>query len=170
METVVFRPEVQHSDGGRPLSDRSEAQAAMTRATQQVLQLIPNADGCVVVLVVGDELVEASRAGKLGPEQIRLSVNESLSGLSFLSGTSFRCDDTKENPFVDHVTASRLGVASFVSVPLRDGIRAIGAFIAVSRDRAAFNDLDVEMLTASAQTLENELAPHAKRTRRFVRS
>lgn len=140
----------------------------MTRATQQVLQLIPNADGCVVVLVDGDELVETCRAGSLGPEQMRLSVNESLSGLSFLSGASFRCDDAIENPFVDHATAERLSVASFVSVPLRDGTRAIGAFIAVSRHRAAFNETDVEMLTANAQSLENELAPRASRVRRFA--
>ena len=63
------------------MSERPEAQTAMqggephaatTRATQEVLGLIPKADGCAVLLVVGDQLVEASRAGSLGePEQGR---------------------------------------------------------------------------------------------------
>lgn len=152
------------------MSERPEAQGAMTRAAEQALRLIPKADGCFVTLVSGDQLVEACRAGSFDGPEVSVNINESLSGLSLLSGSAFRCDDTETHPFVDYPTASRLGVCSFVSVPLRDGIRAIGAFIAASKDRAAFTDADVEMLAGTAQSLENELAPHAKRVRRFARS
>ncbi|MGA8297693.1 MAG: GAF domain-containing protein [Acidimicrobiales bacterium] len=150
-------------------SKSGESNAAMTRASQEVLRLIPKADGCGVALVVGDQLVEASRAGNIGGlDQLRLGINESMSGLAFLSGSAFRCDDTAKGPFVDHATTTRLGVGSFVSVPLRDGIRAIGIFIAASRERAAFNDRDVEILVSAAQSLEDELAPRARRIRRFA--
>jgi putative methionine-R-sulfoxide reductase with GAF domain len=151
------------------MGEQPRAEAAMTRATEEVLRLIPQADGCVVVLVVGDQLVEACRAGTLGgPDQIRLSINESLTGLSFLSGTTLRCDDVDTNPYVDHATAVRLGVVSMVSVPLRNGIRAIGALIAASRDHAAFSEHDVETLTGAAQSLEKELAPAVRRSRYFT--
>lgn len=150
------------------MSDRPEAQAAMTRTTQEVLRLVPNADGCMVALVVGDQLVEASRAGDLGgSDQICWSINKSLSGLSFLSGSAFRCDDADKSPFVDHATAKRVGASSFVSAPLRAGVRSIGVVIAASKDRSAFNERDVDMLTNLAHALENELAPHVRRIRRF---
>ena len=149
------------------MSTRPEAQGAMTRATQEVVRLIPKAHGSMVVLVVGEELVEACRAGNLDEPDIHLSINDSLTGLSFLSGSAFRCDDAEMSPFVDHGTTTRLGVGSFVSVPLRDGIRAIGALIAASRDRSAFTEADVEVLTSEAQSLENELVPHAGRVRRL---
>ncbi|MGB9112287.1 MAG: GAF domain-containing protein [Acidimicrobiales bacterium] len=158
------RPEAQTATRG------GEQSAAMSRATQELLRLIPKADGCAVLLVVEDQLVEACRAGNLGePEQGRLGINESLSGLALLSGSAFRCDDAAESPFVDHSTTRRLGVASFVSVPLRDGIRAAGVFIAASKERAAFNDRDVEILGRAAHSLEDELAPRARRMRRFAR-
>jgi GAF domain-containing protein len=150
------------------MGERPDTQVAMTQVTQGILQLIPKADACFVALVVRDELVEVCRAGSLDGPEIRLSISESLSGLSFLSGTAFRCDDSETNPLVDRATARRLGVASIVSVPLRNGIRALGALVAVAKDRAAFTEDDVETLASTAQSLENELAPTARRVRRFA--
>lgn len=152
------------------MSEPPQAQGAMTRAAEQALRLIPKADGCFVTLVEGEQLVEAYRAGSFEGPEVRVNVSETLSGLSLLSGEAFRCDDVDSHPFVDHATAKQVGVGSFVCAPLRDGIRAFGAFIAASKARTAFTDDDVAMLAATAQSLENELAPHAKRVRRFVRS
>lgn len=151
------------------MTERPEAHLAMSRATQDVLRLIPRSEGCMVVLVVGAELVEASRAGSLGgPEQIRLSITESLAGLSFISGETFRCDDAETNPHVDHATAGRFGITSLISVPLRNGVRAMGAIVAASRDRAAFSETDVETLIGIARSLETQIAPPTQR--RFASS
>lgn len=151
------------------MSDQQARQAMMQRAMQEILRLIQKADGCAVALVVGDQLVEASRAGSLGgPELHELSIDGSMTGLAFLSGSTFRCDDTENGPFVDRAMTRRLGVSSFVSVPLRDGTRAIGALIAASKERAAFSERDVEILTSVAQSLEDELAPRARRVRLFA--
>lgn len=152
------------------MSERPQAQDKMIGAALQALSLVPKADGCFVVLAEGQQLVEACRVGSFDGPEVRVNISETLSGLSLLSGEAFRCDDADTHPFVDHATAKGMGVGSFVCVPLRDGIRAFGAFITASKDRAAFTNDDVEMLAGTAQSLENELAPYATRVRRFVAS
>jgi GAF domain-containing protein len=140
-------------------SERASMEAAMTQATDEVLQLVPKANGSFVALTVGAELVEACRAGTLeGLAQIRLNINKRLAGLSFLTGTAFRCDEAEKSPFADRVAAARLGVQSIVSVPLRTGTRVIGTLVAVSRDRAAFTEHDVEIVSRIGELLQSQLA------------
>lgn len=126
----------------------SEPNLVMKRISEEVLRLVPSADGCFVALVDGDVLIWQSGAGAFAAAVgMQLGIDESLSGLALKTGATFRCDDTEVNPLVDRAVARRFGAVSFVAVPLWDGDRPFGALVATSAVRAAFSHQDVLTLS-----------------------
>jgi putative methionine-R-sulfoxide reductase with GAF domain len=146
---------------GRTTIGGSYSRDAMARALEDVLRLVPQAQGCGVALVVGDQLVQASGAGTFGGAAgLRVSIDASLTGLSLQSGTTMRCDDADVNPWVDRSVVQRFRVGSMVSIPLMKSDRPFGTLVATSEAKHAFSDRDTDILTEVAQSLASELAMH----------
>jgi EAL domain-containing protein (putative c-di-GMP-specific phosphodiesterase class I)/putative methionine-R-sulfoxide reductase with GAF domain len=123
----------------------------MNRIAEEALRLIPRAEGSFVLLVDGDELVCVGTAGTTSRADLRLRIDESLSGLAVLSGATLRCDDTEFDPRVDHRLARRERAVSAACVPLQRGTHPLGALAVASSSPGAFGDRDVATLAGLAE-------------------
>ena len=106
-----------------------------------------DADGGVVELVEGDEMVagavSGAAAGSLG---VRLSRAASLSGLCVRQGVPLMSEDTETDPRVDREACRRLGVRSMIAVPLIHRGYAVGVLKVVSSQDSHFKDSDQTIL------------------------
>lgn len=110
-------------------------------------QMATDADGGVVELVEGDEMiagaVSGAAAGSLG---VRLSRTASLSGLCVRQGVPLMSEDTETDPRVDREACRRLGVRSMIAVPLIHRGYAVGVLKVVSSRAFHFKDSDQTIL------------------------
>jgi diguanylate cyclase len=109
---------------------------------------LTGADGAVVELVEGDEMVYRAASGSAADHVgVRLQRSGSLSGMCVAQGHALVCDDAEVDDRVDGVACARIGVVSMLCVPLvhRDG--AVGVLKVVSRHRRAFGERDEDTLT-----------------------
>ncbi len=124
----------------------------LDRIAEEALRLIPQADGSVVELADGEELVCVSSAGSgAGATGARLRIDGSLAGLALRTGSTLRSDDTARDPRIDPVVSRRVNAVSVVSVPLRRGNESVGGLTVISSSPAAFDDRDVATLTGLAE-------------------
>lgn len=111
-------------------------------------QALTGADGAVVELAEGEEMVYRAGSGiaehSLG---VRLQRIGSLSGLCVEEAQSLTCDDTDLDPRVDRAACARVGIRSMVCTPLRHGDTVIGVLKVVARRAAGFEPGDVEILS-----------------------
>ncbi len=112
----------------RQLTDPS---LVMHRVVEAALRIGSPAQGAVVEMVEGDDLVHSATAGALKPHAgVRLPCHGSLSGLSVATGEILRCDDARSDPRVLCVVLRREGVQLDRVLIVRDrGRRAIAAAI-----------------------------------------
>ncbi|MGB9113002.1 MAG: EAL domain-containing protein [Acidimicrobiales bacterium] len=130
----------------------NDPMVVMRRIAAEALRLIPRANGSVVELANGNELVCVCGAGSMAePAGVRVRVDASLSGLAFRTGATLRGDDSETDPRVDRDACRRFGSISAVCVPLRRGNTTVGVFSVVSSSPRAFNDRDVATLTGLAE-------------------
>lgn len=124
----------------------------MRRVVDQSLELIPSADGAVVELVYGEQLIYVCAGGSLaGHVGLRLNLDQSLSGLSVRTGRTLHCRDCSTDPRVDRKKCEQVGAVSMVCVPLLRGTAPIGV-LKVSAARAdAFMSDDVAILSRLAE-------------------
>lgn len=113
----------------------------------QRAQVLTGANGAVVELAEGEEMVYRAAAGiaevQLG---LRLRRDGSLSGLCVASGRPLLCDDAATDPRVDRAACERVGLRSMVVVPLRHGDSLVGVLKVMSREPGAFDEADIELL------------------------
>jgi len=108
---------------------------------------LTGADGAVIAVLEGSELVHSAASGLAAPFLgARRAIAGSLSAHTLITGEIDRCDDVEHDSRVDRDLCDRMGVRSMVLVPLRhDGV--ITAVLKVlSRRPRAFDDRHVWLL------------------------
>lgn len=110
-------------------------------------QLLTGAQGGVVELVEGDEMVYSAATGiaetHLG---LRLKVADSISGLCVRQGNPLRCDDAETDDRVNQEACRRIGLRSMIVVPLRHNGATVGVLKVLGQRPAAFEELDLRLL------------------------
>ena len=119
------------------------------------MQAVPAAEGGVVELVDGDELVyRAVRGTLVGQEGLRLSLHGTFSGHCAITRTPLRMDDARLDPHVRRDLIERLKLRSAVVAPVMRGEAVLGVLKLQSSLPHAFTgrDLEVVSLFAGAAT------------------
>jgi signal transduction histidine kinase len=117
----------------------------------QRTRLLTGADGTVVELADGDEMVYAAVSGSAqGSLGLRLGRDGSLSGLCVATGRVLQCQDTELDPRVDRDACRRVGVRSMVVAPLAHRGTTIGALKVLASVPGGFDDTDVATLRVMA--------------------
>jgi len=140
---------------GSALRELFDPEAIVERVVDELLVLIPHADGAVLGVAMEDGLIRFVRtAGAVGDLQGgSVSAAESLSGLAMRTATVLRCDDAGADARIDAAVMAQIGMASQVSVPLlRQGI-AFGTVNVLARRSHAFSEQDVATCSALADVL-----------------
>ena len=110
-------------------------------------QAITGAQGAVVELAEGDEMVYRAVAGAAsGLLGLRLSRATSMSGLCVASAATLRCDDSETDARVDREACRKVGLRSMLVVPLIHMSNAIGALKVYSPEASAFGPGDIQIL------------------------
>jgi signal transduction histidine kinase/CheY-like chemotaxis protein/PAS domain-containing protein/HPt (histidine-containing phosphotransfer) domain-containing protein len=110
-------------------------------------QQLVGAEGAVVEIMEGDEMVYRSASGTVSPHLgLRMPVASSLSGLCARCGEPLICEDTDIDPRVNAEACRRVGVASMVLVPLHHHGEVVGVLKGISAQRRAFGEADAATL------------------------
>lgn len=134
--------------------DLQTTMQTITERTQELTQ----AEGGVVELIEGDEMVYRAASGSVLPHLgLRLKAATSLSGRSVRENAIFKCDDAETDERVDREACRKVGVRSMVVVPLRTTGRAIGVLKVMSGKANAFTEQDVATLELMAGVLSASL-------------
>ncbi|OIQ88046.1 putative diguanylate cyclase YeaP [mine drainage metagenome] len=111
------------------------------------LQGLTGADGAVVELAEGDEMVYRAASGiarsQLG---LRLSREGSLSGQCVARQRILRCDDAETDAQVDREACRKMGLRSMVVAPLKHGEATVGVLKLASARPNAFSDVHLRIL------------------------
>lgn len=124
--------------------------AFLTLVVERMLQITP-ADGAVVELVEGQDMVYRAASGSVAPYLgLRLSVTGSLSGLCVQAKEVLIAEDTATDARVDAEACRKVGAASMVVAPLMQGGAAVGVLKVLSVRARAFCQEDVKTLQMMA--------------------
>jgi len=118
------------------------------------LRELTAADGAVVELVEGDEMVYHSGSGVARQHVgMRLARADSLSGRAIAEGVPLCCHDCEADARVDLEACRRVGVRAMVCTPLLQSGVAIGVLKVFSARPHAFDEGDLQMLGLLAGAL-----------------
>lgn len=110
-------------------------------------QAMMRANGAVVELAEGDEMVYRAGAGICAAQLgLRLKRKGSLSGLCVDMGTVLRCDDSEIDSRVDREACRRVGFRSMIVAPLKHAGITVGVLKVTGANVATFNNADAEIL------------------------
>ena len=122
-------------------------------------QKITNANGAVVELADGDEMVyEACSGSVLGQNGLRLRIRSSLSGSSVLQNKVLYCKDSETDSRVDKEACLKVHARSMICVPLIHKNRAIGVLKVLSDKPDHFKTSDVNALKIVTGLLSASMA------------
>jgi diguanylate cyclase (GGDEF)-like protein/PAS domain S-box-containing protein len=125
---------------------------------------LTGASAAHVAMLDGDDLVTGATSG---PSDLRLPdrfpANGTLTLHSIRSGSAVLCRDTEADPRADAALARRIGIRSFVVVPLLHGGATIGLLIVSGRAPETFDAGDVVNLELLSIVLSAAVA-HAAET------
>lgn len=169
----------------KDITDRKQAEASLQQefqrlavviATQQEIALChPNldavmaviakrtqdltgADGAVIEILEGDELVYRAASGiATGYIGLRMKVGTSLSGKCIATGQIMLCEDSETDARVDRAACQRIGIRSLVVVPLFYQDDRVGVLKVVSARPCAFTESDIHTLQLMAGFLASSL-------------
>lgn len=128
--------------------------AVITERTQDLTR----ADGAVIEMVEGDELVYRAASGIVTPYVgLRLKVGTSLSGKCIATGQIMLCEDSETDERVDRAACGRIGLRSMVVVPLFYQDDRVGVLKVVSATPCAFTESDIHTLQLMAGFLASSL-------------
>ncbi|WGS54133.1 sensor domain-containing diguanylate cyclase [Paraburkholderia sp. D15] len=118
------------------------------------VQQLTRADGAVVELAEGDEMVYRASSGiaenLLG---LRLKRDGSLSGLCVKTGDILRCEDSETDPRVDRDACRRVGLRSMIVTPLRHMDTTVGVLKVVGAAANAFDDDNIRALELMSELI-----------------
>ncbi|GAA1594087.1 hypothetical protein GCM10009828_018980 [Actinoplanes couchii] len=136
----------------------ADRDTALDLIVRRAMEALPGAEGALIGLVDGEDLLVVATAGALGGHgRARVGIASSLAGRVVTSGTTVRCDDTVADDRVDHGSSIAADVRSIVIAPLLDGGRVFGTLGVSSSRPLAFDDADTEQLTLLADALTGAL-------------
>ncbi|MCJ2018349.1 GAF domain-containing protein, partial [Methylobacterium sp. E-065] len=160
-----------------------ETQAAVSRAAGDrnailealvigVMAAVPAAEGGVIELREGDELVYRSGHGTLATHVgLRLPLQGSLSGHALTTGKAVLCPDVLLDHRVKRDVIAKLGMRSAIYVPVSRGGAPIGVLKLQSGDPDAFSGRDLRIARQFAGTVVAGLAEAGEaEARRAVRT
>lgn len=143
---------------GGALDDLDATLAAVAARAQEAT----GAHGATIQLCEGDDLVYRAGTGLFaGAVGARLAIDRSLSGLAMRTGGVLASADAQSDERVDRAAARRLGVRSFVVVPMNHEGSILGALKVASSDPRAFGAPE----TLTLEVLAALLAPAIGRAR-----
>ncbi|WP_373534896.1 diguanylate cyclase domain-containing protein [Microcoleus sp.] len=121
-------------------------------------QDLTRADGAVIEIVEGDEMVYRAASGiatsYLG---LRLKVGTSLSGKCIATGQIMICEDSETDARVDLAACQRIGLRSMVVVPLFYQDDRVGVLKVFSAIPSAFTESDIQTLQLMAGFMAGSL-------------
>ncbi|MGB8687231.1 MAG: GAF domain-containing protein [Microcoleus sp.] len=169
----------------KDISDRKQAEAALQQefqrlgiviATQQEIairnpnldavmaviaertQHLTRADGAVIEMLEGDELVYRVASGiATAYVGLRIKVATSLSGQCMTTSSILFCHDSETDARVDLAACRRIGVRSKVVVPLFYQEEGVGVLKVVSGTPSGFTESDIQTLQLMAGFLAGSL-------------
>ncbi|MEG4849524.1 diguanylate cyclase [Microcoleus sp. B5-D4] len=128
--------------------------AVITDRTQKSL----GADGAVIEMLEGDELVYRAASGIASAYVgLRIKVGTSLSGKCIATGQIMLCDDSQTDTRVEQSVCQRIGIRSLVVVPLFYQDDRVGVLKVVSATPCAFTESDIHTLQLMAGFLGGSL-------------
>ncbi|MEG3896212.1 diguanylate cyclase [Microcoleus sp. SVA1_B6] len=128
--------------------------AVITERTQKSL----GADGAVIEMLEGDELVYRAASGIASAYVgLRIKVGTSLSGKCIATGQIMLCEDSQTDARVDRSACQRIGIRSLVVVPLFYQDDRVGVLKVVSATPCAFTESDIHTLQLMAGFLAGSL-------------
>ena len=131
----------------RLINSASLDQDSVLRVITERAQEITLADGGIVELVDGDQMIYRAVSGLAsGSIGLRLDIATSLSGSCVQLGRRLTCSDTEFDPRVDREACRRLSIRSMVVVPLHRDEETIGVLTVCSHEPDHFGDDDVHIL------------------------
>lgn len=135
----------------------------MQRVVDEAVDLVPAADGAAVELADPAGMTSAAAVGGLADAVgLRLTLDDSLSGLAVRSRSVLRCDDSETDERVDRAACRRVGARSMICVPLLRSDVAVGALKISARAAGAFGDPDVATLRRLAEFVTFVIATAAE--------
>lgn len=113
-------------------------EAITSHVAQEVLNMSP-ADGAIVEMLEGDELVYLAASGTASPTVgLRLQLESSLSGACILEARMLQCDDARTDQRVNREACEKVGVRSMIVNPLFHEGNAVGVLKVFSAGPSAF--------------------------------
>jgi len=114
-------------------------------------QDLTRADGSVIEMVEGDELVYRAASGIASAYVgLRVKIATSLSGKCITTGSILLCHDSETDARVDRVACQRIGVRSMVVVPLFYQQERVGVLKVLSATPSSFTESDIQTLQLMA--------------------
>lgn len=136
--------------------------SVMALVVERTLSLVV-ADGAVIELAEGDEMVYRAASGIAVPQLgLRLNLGTSLSGLCVTTGLQLICPDTERDPRVDIQACRALGIRSMLVVPLKHRELCVGVLKVMAKDPESFTLRDKAVLELLAEVLGAEIFYAAK--------
>lgn len=118
----------------------------MQLVVERTLPLI-GADGAVIELAEGDDMVYRAAAGIANPHLgLRLPRGTSLSGQCVAAGKILRCNDSETDPRVNREACRAVGLRSMMVMPLRHLNTTVGVLKAMSGQVNKFQARDEKLL------------------------
>jgi diguanylate cyclase (GGDEF)-like protein len=132
---------------------------AIVSRLAQLAERLTAADGAVVEIAEGDDMVYQSACGSLsGFNGFRVRAQGSLSGLCVERGETLVSTDTLSDPRVDAVACRRVRARSMVVVPLCRGDETVGVLKVAATTPDAFGERDRALLELMAGQMGMALA------------
>lgn len=127
-------------------------------------QQLTHAQGAVVELVEGDQMIYRASSGIAEPHLgLRLARESSLSGLCVARGVPLRCEDTEDDERVDREACRLIGLRSLVAVPLLHHHEVVGVLKVMSDQPDRFDADDVQVLQLMSELIAAAMY-HASRS------
>lgn len=118
----------------------------MSLVTQRTLGLV-NADGAVIELAEGDDMVYRAVAGSATAHLgLRLKLDASLTGLCVRTGETLLCEDSETDDRVDREACRKVGLRSMIVMPLLHKGNPVGVLKATSAQPFTFNLAHIKLL------------------------
>ena len=131
----------------RELAHIESDSAAIMQVIVMYAARLTGADGVAIEMIEGDETVyravHGTAAGFLGK---RLPRTQSLTGLAITAQAVIHCYDTETDSRVNRTACQKIGVRSFVVVPLQHDRQYIGGLEVLASASGAFDARDGETL------------------------
>lgn len=138
---------------------------AVVQRTADLAQLLTRADGAVVELVDGPEMVYRAATGiAAGSLGMRMPRAGSISGLCVATSEALCCPDSETDPRVNREACRAVGLRSMVVVPLLHESACEGVLKVVSARPDAFSAIDAQTLALIAEGVAAALAHAGQHT------